>query len=412
MSSPASHAQYRQSAGWLTPQRIALYASVLLALQVALVGMLWWKHYVEKFPGVPLLGWDFAVYWSASSLALSHGPVTAYSWESLRAMEATLHLPSFGPFAYPPTFLLMIYPIAAMPFGAAVIVWSLFGVAGYLLFIRAVIAPISRYWLFPALAFPGMWLSLVAGQNSLFTLVMGGTALLLIRQRPVLAGACIALLCIKPQLGVLFPLFLLCRRHWTAFASAAVFSMLYCGLTWLAFGTDSFRAFEQALSMFRHVVAENAIGTIRGAPTMFAIWRVSGTPVFTSYLAHTAVAVLAVATCIRLWCSNARFELSAAALAIATLLMQPYLIYYDLAWLALPIAFLMIDYARHGANAWEKSVLIASWIMPAQAFAVLFVDTMIQWTPIVLIVLLAVIVRRHVKARQDVRPMERNVELC
>lgn len=188
--------------------------------------------------------------------------------------------------------------------------------------------------------------------------------------------------------------------------------MLYCGLTWLAFGTDSFRAFEQALSMFRHVVAENAIGTIRGAPTMFAIWRVSGTPVFTSYLAHTAVAVLAVATCIRLWCSNARFELSAAALAIATLLLQTYLIYYDLAWLALPIAFLMIDYARHGANAWEKSVMIESWIMPAQAFAVLFVDTMIQWTPIVLIVLLAVIVRRHVKARQDVRPMERNVELC
>lgn len=46
MSSPASHAQYRQSAGWLTPQRIALYASVLLALQVALVWMLWWKHYV------------------------------------------------------------------------------------------------------------------------------------------------------------------------------------------------------------------------------------------------------------------------------------------------------------------------------------------------------------------------------
>ncbi|MEN3967599.1 glycosyltransferase family 87 protein, partial [Mammaliicoccus sciuri] len=79
-------------------------------------------------------------------------------------------------------------------------------------------------WLIPALAFPGVWVTLVTGQNSLFTAAAAGAALVLLRRSPVAAGACIAMLCIKPQLGILFPLYLLCERQWRTLASAAFFS--------------------------------------------------------------------------------------------------------------------------------------------------------------------------------------------
>ncbi|RQS69526.1 DUF2029 domain-containing protein [Burkholderia sp. Bp8963] len=398
MSSPARPATYPPETGWLTPQRIAIYAGTLLGCQCILVAMWWWQHVVLKARDIPMLAWDFVVYWSASSLAIHHGPASAYNWAWLRAVEQSVYPPMFEPFAYPPTFLFTIYPIAALPFGVAIVAWSALGIACYLLLVRAAVAPMDRRWLLPALAFPGMWLALVSGQNALLTLAIGGTALLLIGRRPVVAGACIALLCIKPQLGVLFPLFLLCRRHWTTLASAAFFSLLYVGLVWLAFGTDTFVAFAHALTKFQHVVAENSLATIRGAPTVFAIARVAGASVRTSYLAHAAVGGGVVATCIWLWRTNARFALSAAALAVATILVQPYLIYYDLAWLALPVAILTADYARHGADRLEKAALIATWLIPAHAFAATTTGTWPQCAPFVLAALLAVIARRHLKA--------------
>ncbi|MGU7772853.1 glycosyltransferase family 87 protein [Burkholderia sp. MR1-5-21] len=384
----------------------------MLISQCTLVAMWWWQHVVQKARDVPMLGWDFVVYWSASSLALRRGAAAAYNWQWLHAVEKTVYLPLFEPFAYPPTFLFTIYPIALLPLGVAIAAWSVLGVACYLLFVRAAVVPNDRRWLLPALAFPGMWLSLVAGQNALFTLALSGTALLLLDRRPVVAGACIALLCIKPQLGVLFPLFLLCRRHWITLASAAVFSLLYCGLVWLALGTDTYLAFAHALTTFHHVVAEHSVGTIRGAPTVFAICRVAGVSVGVSYLAHAAVAGATVAACIWLWRTNARFGLSAAALGVATILVQPYLIYYDLAWLALPIAFLTVDYAKHGADTVEKVVLIAAWLIPAQAFAAVLIGTLPQCAPVVLVALLAVIGRRHLKLARALQSTQRSPQPC
>jgi hypothetical protein len=113
-----------------------------------------------------------------------------------------------------------------------------------------------------------------------------------------------------------------------------------------------------------------------------------------SYAAHAASAVLVIAACVWLWRSACRFELRAAALPVATLMAQPYLIYYDLAWLALPIAWLTVDFVRHGSSRFEKAVLIAAWLVPAQGlFAVLSRQTG-QWAPVVLVALLIIIVRR------------------
>lgn len=109
--------------GWLTAERVRLYAAALLIFECALVGAWWYGHWVLAHPEIRSMGWDFAVYWSASGLAQAHGAPAAYDWELLRA---------FGPFAYPPTFLLLVYPLAAVSYGLALLLVSIAGIALYL----------------------------------------------------------------------------------------------------------------------------------------------------------------------------------------------------------------------------------------------------------------------------------------
>ncbi|MDN4573808.1 hypothetical protein DBB29_09505 [Pandoraea cepalis] len=96
------------------------------------------------------------------------------------------------------------------------------------------------------------------------------------------------------------------------------------------------------------------------------------------------------------WLRSARFELKAAALCASTLLVQPYLLHYDLAWLGLPIAFLAVDMKKYGARSWEIVVLVVAWLSPFQAFAATVPALPIgQWAPAILIALLVIIFRRQ-----------------
>jgi hypothetical protein len=378
----------------LTPQRVRLYCGALFLIECYQFSRWFWAYYVARDPAVSVLGWDFAVYWSASSLAMAHGAPAAYDWDLLKAAETSL-LPagSFGPFAYPPSFLLLIYPIAMLPVGMSLLTFLTVGAMLYLAITRWTSGPLGAWWLLPALTFPGLWVAMAAGQNSLFTLAVAGSALMLLRRHPLAAGACIAILCIKPQLGVLFPLLLLCEKRWAAIASAATCSLLYITATWFAFGTETFMASARSITLFRHAIAENAI--LSGTPTIFSIARTAGCSVQVSYFVHAIVALAALALCARLWIMRSRFELSVSAFIAASLLLQPYLLYYDLAWLALPISWLSVDFFRRGCTRSEIGLLIIAWLAPLQSFLAVPFPAMGQWTPVVLVLVLATIWRRH-----------------
>ncbi|CAJ0681204.1 hypothetical protein R82526_01118 [Ralstonia mannitolilytica] len=400
----------QKGSGWLQGHRLYVYAGALLFIEYFLFGMWWWGHHALGNASIPSPGWDLAVFWSASRVALEHGPAAAYDWALLRAAEAAVLPPGvFGPFPYPPTFLLPIYPLGLLSFGGAFAVVSVAGALLYLATVRSILKPPGVAWTLPAAAFPGVWVALLAGQNSLFTMAAAGAALVLLKRSPMTAGACIALLCVKPQLGVLFPLYLVCSRQWRALVSAACFSLLYLLLGWLAFGTQAFVAAGQSLALFRHAVAENGGVVLYGAPTVFGLLRTAGCSTTVSYLAHGAVAMLVVAGCVWLWRSNCRHELHAASLVIATLVVQPYLMYYDLAWLALPVALLIVDYMRHGSHRVEKLVLLAAWFVPAQGLLAVLLHRTGQWAPVVLMALLAIVVRRVLAARRRPRDLPRDL---
>lgn len=121
-----------------------------------------------------------------------------------------------------------------------------------------------------------------------------------------------------------------------------------------------------------------------------------------AYALQGVVAIPACAVTAWLWRGSARYELKAAALCCCTLVAQPYLLYYDLAWLAIPIAFIGVDLYRHSGRGFEWLSLLAAWAMPLQSVAATMTPGVGQWAPEVLVWLLFLIVRRH--GRQALQP--------
>jgi hypothetical protein len=82
-------------------------------------------------------------------------------------------------------------------------------------------------------------------------------------------------------------------------------------------------------------------------PTVFALARTLGAGLPLAYVAHFAVAVPAVLITAILWARRASVEVRSAAFVVTALLAQPYLMYYDLAWLILPIIYLCGDRQKY-----------------------------------------------------------------
>jgi hypothetical protein len=60
----------------------------------------------------------------------------------------------------------------------------------------------------------------------------------------------------------------------------------------------------------------------------------------------------------QVWCSGARYALKAATLSVAALLATPYAFAYDLAAIAVPVAYLAKDQINYGLLRGEQATLL------------------------------------------------------
>ncbi|MCO5398526.1 glycosyltransferase family 87 protein [Ralstonia soli] len=385
----------RQGSG--TVNRLALYASVAVVIQILALSVWVVRFYVLEDWTAPMVGFDFAVFWSASRVALEHGAASVFSMQLLQPIEVALwHEVNYAPWPYPPTFLLAVLPFGFMPFGKALALYSTLGTCVYGLVVARIARRIDSALRPFLIAFPGVFVALGLGQNSLFTVGAAGAALLLLEADSMLAGVCIAMLAVKPQFGVLFPLALLCGRYWKELAVSASLTLVFVGATVQLLGFDAWEAFASYLPQFNRMAVEHGGDSMWiGMPTVFAFSRSVGMPVKLAYLVHGFVAAPAVVIMAWLWAKRARFELRATAFVVATLMVQPYIMFYDLAWLILPMVFLMRDGKVLAFSRAEWVVLVAAWCAPVQGVLAGYIGHYLQIVPVVLLALLAMVVRRH-----------------
>lgn len=146
---------------------------------------------------------DFTVFWAAATHAF--GPV--YDSSFLTPLQHGP--PGERPFAYPPTFLLLILPMALMPFKTAYVAWVSLSVTA---FVETGMRLTKLSWL--ALISPTLMFAAFIGQT---TLLMGALAIFALTSldRPRIAGIALGMAaCIKPQLILLVPIALLICRQW------------------------------------------------------------------------------------------------------------------------------------------------------------------------------------------------------
>lgn len=377
---------------WLTADRLRFYSAGALVcftlfVSIYLVRVMWTSHeYLTP------LAVDFIPFWSASHLALHGHAVDAYNFEVLHKLEsaALSHPAGILLWLYPPSFLLVVYPFALLPWKIAAAIF--FGVT-YLMFIKAMHCVVGRKeTMMVAAAFPGAILVALAGQNGLLTASLVAFGLVALPRRPVLAGVCFGILCVKPQLAVLLPFALLCSRSWRALSALVVTALAMLGVAVALFGVETLWAFLHSMgTVTRYVEASRA--AMHRIPSAYSFVKMMHGPTMLANAAQAVSAVLAAAAVWYAWSRDASHALRAATLVCASLMVSPYLYDYDLAWLGVFIAWYVKHAMEHGWRPWQREWLIVLWLMP---FAGLFVvgNLHFQFMPLAIAMTLGMVVHR------------------
>src|ERR1700692_3583934 len=123
---------------------------------------------------------DFFAFWSVSRFLASHPAMEVYDLDALTTFQHQLY-PQFTrsfPFFYPPLFLLIIWPLGLLPYGAAWALWIVFTVVPY---VAAFCAPGWRRPVVAALLVaPTTTFAIFYGQSGVLAsaLLFGGLRLL------------------------------------------------------------------------------------------------------------------------------------------------------------------------------------------------------------------------------------------
>jgi hypothetical protein len=235
------HAGLREGA-WATAVRLRCYALLAIAIYVAVaIGALAMSRNGIGHDGQPI-GTDFASFWNAARLALAGEPLIPYDIQAFaKAQQEAMGPIPFYAFFYPPSFLLLLAPLGALPYLAALA--AFLGLSFALVVYAASRIVPTRVALLTLAAAPAFFIALGHGQNAFLLAGLLGLGLVLLDRRPITAGLLIAAASIKPQLGLLIPVALLCGGYWRALIAAGLGTLGLAGLTGVAFGPEIWQAF-------------------------------------------------------------------------------------------------------------------------------------------------------------------------
>ncbi|WP_322025913.1 glycosyltransferase family 87 protein [Burkholderia sp. BCC1977] len=396
----------RRVGGWLTPRRAILYSVLMLVLDALFITI--WTTVVRHGPGsvVARPGADFSVFWSASYLMLHGSPAQAYDFSAFSRLSAelftNLRRDVFAPWLYPPTYLLLVTPLALLPFALGYPLFVTIGVVvlGLVAWRVSRLGTLPGAWRVGPLALaaaPCVFVTATLGQNAFLTASCAALAVHWADRRPWLAGLCIGLLSVKPQMALLFPFVLIAVRAWRTIAWAALATGAFVALSVLICGIESLRLFVASTGLARSIVLEHGVVFWLASPTPFAALRLAGVPLGAAYAAQACIAAIAIAAACIAWTQSRDTRVRAAVLTVATLVANPYVWHYELAWLAIAIACMLSIGWRDGWLRGEQAAIALMWALPVAEYLNPWL-LMPQIGPAVTLFALLVLLRR---ARHD-----------
>jgi hypothetical protein len=346
------------------PLVVAVAAALVLATNLAVFAyaIATAVNYVTVFG--PVVGGDFVVFDAAAGAARQGDPAAIYDPDVL-AQRLAAAFPERGAFRlswqHPPTMLLLIFPLAFLPYLASYGLWAGATVGAFFFAARSIWN--ERLPLFLALATPAAFQSLITGQTGFLTAALLSTVALFADRRPVLAGLAAGLLTVKPQLGLLIPIVFAASGSWRAFAVAAATGLALAGASVAAFGAESWTAFLGAVAehgglMGSTVFPYHKLVSPFGGATML------GASAELAAVVQAAAGLLLAAAAAIVWRRTKETDLRLAILCAAAPLATPYAFYYEAA-VFIPAVLAL---ARRGAETgWlkgERGLIALLWAAP------------------------------------------------
>lgn len=377
-------------------KKITSYSFLLLIIYIIMFCFTLFSNIQQRNDSQSQIGIDYADYYTAGHMALSGDLDSVYDIDAHRTtMDKLLGIkvPFTLPWRYPPVFLLVIAPLALLPFPVSLLLW----LAATLLFFAVAVyrmLPQKRWLGALALGFPAVFMNLRWGQNGFLSAALLALGIGALETNPVFAGAMLGCMIYKPQFAV-FPFFiLLLAKQWKALFSA-IGSALTLSLVSLAlFGSSQWVAFFQSLFASSSNLLEAESASIAAIQvSVYNTVAILGASPQTSVVAQGVVMIAAI--CVACWVfrKSDRLPLKGAMLVLGIPLSIPYFMQYDLVILAIPLVLLVYDLLENGSSKFEWFMVALLWLLPLFNWP-LVIFTRIQICPIMVIAEMAMIVLR------------------
>lgn len=327
-----------------------------------------------------IIGRDFVNFWQYGVSFWLPSPELNYDpWHYNRVLDALI--PGFDYpdqlWSYPPHFMLVMAPFGLVGYNWAFLIFNLLS---FLIFWKIVLCPLQNKALALTLvAAPFFVICLISGQLSLLVVSAFVWLYRHMDKRPIASAIIIAFLTVKPQLGVLIPLFLLLSGRYRLFFyscfSVTVFLLLSVAINglapWQAF-------FDTGVRMQGDLLAKGgSTPLVLGMmPTVLINASLAGLLPEVARMVHALYALPIVIWFVWFMRTQNDHLLQVGAMIAATFAITPYLMVYDL----LAVVWLLVALSKRSAmHVWQQwgwrlymllpilSVLMAKASIPGSA---------------------------------------------
>jgi hypothetical protein len=351
-----------RSGEWLNAERLRLYVTILLVLELAVFAFI-----IAGTHGwiVPLDGpntTDFVSFYAAGKLAEAGTPALAYDLaKHLAAEEAIVGQGiQYQYFNYPPVYQALFALVAHLPYLTAFIVFQSATLLLFLFVARRILDDFNTTAIIALLAFPAVWWNFGLGQNAFLTAALFGAGTLLLDRRQMLAGLCFGALCYKPHFALLVPLAL--GGYWRAFVAAGCTAAALVLGSLALFGRETWQAFI-ATAGASHTMYESGRILFGGFVSPFGAMRLLGASTPAAYVVQAIFSVIAAVVVAIVWWRRLSAPVRNAVLASATLVAIPLSLLYDMMLGAIAGCWLLRGMKDEPMPAWEKTALAVIYLL-------------------------------------------------
>ena len=338
---------------------------------------------------------DFSVFWPAGVLSTHMSFSVIYTPYLFNAAAKTLLLPqiTYQTFFYPPTALLVFWPLAHLPFETAAFAWLLGSTACAVMLLR--FAGFGWLVIIVGLLAPASLLDFQICQFGIITGAIFLASIRLAERRGFLGGGLAGIFVVKPQLGLLLPFLWGAKRNLRALTGFALVSGGIVLLSIWLFGTAAWHAYltlgrQQSFQIL--AAPFDPHGAQGWGVSIYWMVRSFGISSFNATVIQLASAVLAVAYIFsRKWSPEERLF----KMVCLSLLATPYANTPDMVAFSLMLA----ESARQ--RGWRLGLLDAILFLWPGICLVVSIATGHELTPLIV---LAALLRAALPARPPVLP--------